>query len=218
MKKVLAIILAIALLCIIAVGTTLSYFKDEAYNANTMTVGKVGISQTINGSATVSSSYALFPVTAEPDSTTGLVPVANNGVNLDVVVTVDSDSEDAYVRTIFAFELKANGASPIGTDVKLVGTGITMTNITFTKNGVQYIVGICDYGKVSKDATLSSLKQVYLDKTVGNEFSPAVNGAYDILVLSQAVQAQGFNSTDAAMTAAYGALTAENLATWFANR
>ena len=216
MKKILVFILAVALLCTIAVGTTLTYFTDTDFDANTMTVGTVGINQTINGNETGIVSAPMFPVTAEPD-TNGLVPVENNGVNLDVVVTVDSDSEDAYVRTIFAFELKADGTSPIGTDVKLVGTGITMTNITFTKNGVQYIVGVCDYGKVSKNATLSSLKQVYLAKTVGNEFSTAIGGSYEILVLSQAVQAQGFTGTDAAMTAAYGALTAENVTTWFAN-
>ena len=216
MKKLLAIILAIALLCIIAVGTTLTYFTDTDYDTNTMTVGKVGINQTINGNETGVVSAPMFPVTAEPDAN-GLVPVANNGVNLDVVVTVDNDSKDAYVRTLFAFELKANGTSPIGTDVMLVGSGITMTDVTFTKDGVQYIVGVCDYSDalVSAGATLSSLKQVYLASTVGNEFSTAVGGVYDILVRSQAVQAQGFTSADAALTAAFGEVNAANVATWF---
>lgn len=214
MKKILVFILAVAVLCSIAVGTTLTYFTDTDYDTNTMTVGTVGINQTINGNETGIVSAPMFPVTAEPDAN-GLVPVENNGVNLNVVVTVDNDSKNAYVRTIFAFELKKDGTSPIGTDVILVQSGITMTNVTFTKNGVQYVVGVCNYGEVSANATLSSLKQVYLHKNVGNEFSAAVDGGYDILVLSQAVQAQGFTSADAALTAAFGEVNATNVANWF---
>ena len=45
MKKILAIALVIALLSIMAIGTTLSYFKDSAFDQNTMTVGTVTIKQ-----------------------------------------------------------------------------------------------------------------------------------------------------------------------------
>lgn len=220
MKKILVFILAVAVLCSIAVGTTLTYFTDTDYDTNTMTVGKVGINQTINGQETGIASYALFPVTAEPDAITGLVPVENNGVNMDVIVSVDSDSQNAYVRTIFAFEMKKVGntwVSPIGTDVILVQSGITMTGVTFVKDDIPYIVGVCDYAGALQNAgaTLPSLKQVYLASTVGNEFSTAVDGQYNILVLSQAVQTQGFTSADAALTAAFGEVNATNVANWF---
>ena len=219
MKKVLAIILAIALLCIIAVGTTLSYFKDEAYDINTMSVGNVKIEQyekDRSGNAIDNDGLKLYPVTS--GLVDGLIPVANNGV--DKVVTVkNTGSENAYVRTIFAFELKNDGKSPIDNEVMLVQSGITMTNVTFTKDGVQYIIGVCNYGLLKAgETTVPSLKQVYLASTVGNEFYDAVGNSYNILVLSQAVQTQGFADAATALNTAFGEVTTANVTGWFANR
>ena len=82
MKKTLAFILAVALLCIMAVGTTLTYFTDTDFDKNTMTVGKVEIIQNETdrtGAALDADSLKLYPVTGAP-AADGLVPVANNGV------------------------------------------------------------------------------------------------------------------------------------------
>ena len=214
MKKTLAIISAIALLCVMAVGTTLSYFTDEDGDVNTMTVGKVGITQKINGQENGAVSAQMFPVTKNDDGT------LNNVVNIAVTVTMDTSSQNAYVRTVFAFEMKKVGdewVNPIGTDVILVQDGVTIENdVTFVKNGVQYVVGVYSYGELEAgDTTTPSLKQVYLDSEVGNEFSDAVDGKYDILVLSQAVQKQGFADAETALNTAFGEVNGTNAADWF---
>ena len=233
MKKTLAILLAMALLCIMAVGTTLTYFTDEDSDVNTMTVGKVGITQNETdrtGVAINSGALKLYPVTALPNQQTGLVAVENNGVDKFVSVMLDDNSADDYVRTIFAFEKKADGTRPINNEVKLVGGElINMTGVTITVDGVHYTLGVCTY-----DAPLTStnktsdysLKQVYLDSQVNNEFSDAIGGSYEILVLSQAVQTQGFTGTaeksaaQVALDTAFCAITPENageIAGWFNN-
>lgn len=232
MKKTLAILLAMALLCMMAVGTTLTYFTDTDSDENTMAVGNVGITQNETdrkGTALDTDSLKLYPVTADPD-TDGLVPIANNGVDKFVNVTLAADSGDAYVRTIFAFELKADGTSPVGTELKLITDSvITMTDVEFEKGGVNYVVGVCTYDApltmTNKDSAYS-LKQVYLGKDVDNKFFAAVGNSYEILVLSQAVQTQGFagaegkTAAQVALDTAFGEITAANadeIAGWFNN-
>lgn len=232
MKKTLAIILAVALLCIMAVGTTLSYFTDTEADKNVMTVGKVDIIQTEtdrDGNPLASDSLKLFPVTSDPDAS-GLVPVANNGVDKFVNVTLAEGSEDAYVRTVFAFEMrKINGGwqSPITNTKPNQGVLHLVTesngSIDFSKNLIiyvdasgkyslsadgakaAYIIGFWNYGLIEKGTTKSftSLKQVYLGSRVGNGFYEQVGNSYEILVVSQAVQAQGFANAEAAFAAAF---------------
>ena len=76
------------------------------------------------------------------------------------------------------------------------------------------------------ETTASSLKQIYLDRSVGNEFSDAIGHSYEILVLSQAVQTQGFAAADGktaaqvALDTAFGEITVANtakIAGWFNN-
>ena len=72
-----------------------------------------------------------------------------------------------------------------------------------------------------KDAiSAPSLMQIYLAKTVGNEFRDTVgaDGVYEVHVLSQAVQYAGFETAGAetALNDAFGAATAAQAAEWFA--
>jgi predicted ribosomally synthesized peptide with SipW-like signal peptide len=242
MKKTLTIILVIALLCVLSVGTTLTYFTDTDGNLNTMTVGEVDINQTINGNEAGVTETKLFPVTATPDAN-GLVPVANNGVNLEVVVTVDSSSEDAYVRTIFAFEMMKVGTAWVnplavvedevteihyvtasGVTIAFPGVVIYKDSTGYTTDATNataaYVIGVATASnKLTGTATFASLTQVYLDSDVGNEFSTAVGGSYEILVLSQAVQVQGFEGEGMgaayALNAAFGEVNTKNATDWF---
>ena len=105
-KKILAIVLCVAMLAITIVGGTMAYFTDEHAQENTFTAGKVGISLdeavveldedpesasfgdlVAAGSerTTDAQSYHLFP---------GMT------VTKDPTITVDEDSEDAYVAAI----------------------------------------------------------------------------------------------------------------------
>ena len=246
MKKTLAIIMAVALLCIMAVGTTLSYFTDTEADKNVMTVGKVDIIQTETdraGNPLASNSLKLFPVTSDPDAS-GLVPVANNGVDKFVNVKLAEGSEDAYVRTVFAFEMrKINGKwqSPITNTLPNQGILHLVTegnrSIDFPKDLIiyvdasgkyslnaegakaAYIIGFWYYGNdglIEKGNTdpFTSLKQVYLGSRVGNGFYEQVGNSYEILVVSQAVQAQGFANAEAAFAAAF---PNDGMVDWFAN-
>ena len=237
MKKVLAVVLVIALLCILAVSSTLSYFTDTDGNLNTMTVGKVDINQTINGKETGVASTKMFPVVVAPDNT------MNNVVDINVTATMIEGSEDAYVRTIFAFEMmKVEGkwVNPLAvvenevTEIHYVtasGVTIAFPSVVIYKNSTgyttdatnataAYVIGVATASdKLSGTATFNSLTQVYLDSKVGNEFSTAVGGSYEILVISQAVQVQGFDNNGMgaayALNTAFGGLTATNAAKWF---
>lgn len=247
MKKILALILAMCLLCMMAVGTTLTYFTDEDGDVNTMVVGKVEIEQIeqkhdengalVNSAANadgITSLGRLYPYTGGA-AVDGWFSTANNAV--DKIVTVkNTGSEAAYVRTIFAFEMMAikdandqitgwnnpfdNADGKV--EIRLNGA-VTMTDVTFKKGNVQYVVGYCTYeDALAKNATTApSLKQFYLDSSVGNAFADAIGGSYEILVISQAVQTQGFTAegsktvAQTALDKAFGEINAANAAKWF---
>lgn len=79
-----------------------------------------------------------------------------------------------------------------------------------------YVVGVYTYTNalLAGQTTNPSLLQFYLDKTVNNEFYEQVGNQYDILVLSQAVQTQGFANAATAFDAAFP-LNATTAAEWF---
>lgn len=248
MKKTLTIILVIALLCVLSVGTTLTYFTDTDFDKNVMTVGEVQITQLINGSESGNASAALFPVVVKPDNT------MNNVVPMNVTVSLNTGSKDAYVRTIFAFEMMKVGTAWVNplavvenevTEIHYVtASGVTIESSKVNNNNViiykhtennktvyntvsdsaeaAYVIGVATASnKLTGTDTFASLTQVYLDSKVGNEFSTAVGGSYEILVLSQAVQAQGFTGEGMgaayALNTAFGEVNATNATTWFKN-
>ena len=58
------------------------------------------------------------------------------------------------------------------------------------------------------------MKQVYLDKTATNEVCEAYGETFEILALSQAVQAAGFPDAKTALDTAFGEVTAANALEW----
>ena len=98
-----------------------------------------------------------------------------------------------------------------------------------TIDGVRYVVGVAYYNnskatdsegeKISAleagATTDPSLQYVWLKSSAGNEFYDFVGAEYDILVLSQAVQTEGFADAESAFDAAFGKMTADNLTNWF---
>lgn len=69
------------------------------------------------------------------------------------------------------------------------------------------------------DTTYPSLCQVYLKHYANNDDMVAIdgnkNGTLDILVLSQAIQADGWDDANTALEAGFGAATTTNVKTWF---
>lgn len=239
MKKTLAVILALAVLCIMAVGGTMSYLTYTDYDVNTMTVGNVLIRQDIKDRAGVTvTEKPLLPVTAVAETVTigtanyELVPEEKNGVDKIVTVT-NIGTHDAYIRTLVAFEAveDSNGdfIDPIEagmvTAVWADNSYIRLENVSnepiiFTVDGVKYVLYYYTYSnEYGKDTeTAPSLVQIYAASSVDNTFYDAVNKTYEVLVLSQAVQAAGFTDADEAFDAAfpfYDESSNLNVVDWF---
>jgi hypothetical protein len=83
-------------------------------------------------------------------------------------------------------------------------------------DGHNYVLYVATHQNAVKpgETTIPSLLQVYMDKSCDNAEVTKIdgneNGTYDILVFTQAVQAAGFDSAEAALTEAFGAITATN--------
>ena len=240
MKKVLAIALAMAMLSIMAVSGTLSYFTSTDGQANIMAVGNVQIEQLEmrrNGNSYEAfAPTKLYPYTGNGTPVDGWLKTEENAV--DKIVTIkNTGSEDAFIRTLFAFEAvmdsQGNPTDPVGTTILVnyntntaVGEwkklDVNPIEITKTVNGVEvttsyYVYSFTYTNALAANASYASdpsLKQIALNGAAGNNFS---GGSYDILVLSQAVQAQGFGDNVAAAFTAAFPITAEKLVEWFAS-
>lgn len=152
-----------------------------------------------------------------------------NNVQDKFVLVENTGKSDAYVRTLIALEYGSNTKDIVGLSTGDFWTwnGIGVVAI----NGNNYYVyeaiykganGRHDGGVLpAGEYTYNSLGQIYLANKATNEDCEALdgndNGTYDILVLSQAVQVQGFNDAQTALNTAFGNVTAENVQTWFAD-
>ena len=263
MKKKIVAMCATCAIAALAVGGTLAYFTDTDSAKNTFTVGDVSIVQyeTNENGAEFVDGQELFPYTGEGSLETNdygnVMDPAQNWISK--IVTVKNDgSEDAYVRTLIAFQNLEDGtiaADPaIGDlawrtqhglwyDLKQYTASVYFPKnadgsyITYTNGDKTYIVGeylykmTVDGGKYDSllkagETTHPSLKSVALEYYVDNEEAAKYAG-YEILVVSQAVQTEGFADAngngivaDDALNTAFGDLaTADQakLAEWFAN-
>lgn len=153
---------------------------------------------------------------------------------VDKFVTVENKGKtDAYVRTIVAIEVGSATDDLIGTSYH--GTW-TKTDIgTVAIDGINYSVTEYVYagGQLSDgtwrhkggvlpagDTSYPNLSQVYIGSEANNADMTALdgngNGTLDILVVSQAVQADGFDTAEAALEAAFPkGVDNANVAGWF---
>ncbi len=144
-----------------------------------------------------------------------------------MVFVKNTGKSDAYVRTVFAFEAGCLEAADL--DDVIIHTNADGNHwdlwgkfadkaIPVTIDGVEYYMvsatyvgpsngtGVLEAGKVS----YPSLAQVYLDPAATNEICESFGETYDILVVSQAVQTEGFDNADDALNAAFGELSDTN--------
>lgn len=169
------------------------------------------------------------------DNATGSQKVLDGIKNVQdkFVLVENTGKSDAYVRTIFAFEI-GSVAPEEWSDIIMTNTDVAhyswswlgAVNIdgnnyylaeavyTGSSSGTRHANGVLPAG----DYTYNSLAQLYMTSAADNEDVEAVdgnnNGTYDVLVLSQAVQTNGFDNAVDALNEAFGT-TAENAATWF---
>ena len=145
----------------------------------------------------------------------------NNEIDKMVFVKNKGDY-DAYVRSIIAFEangytldqfkelfhLNLNGTDWtwewVKTPVAIPGEDGTTTN---------YVVAVATYNKILEPGKLTeiSLSQIALDSIADNEDIAGFGDTYQVLVKTQAIQAQGFTDPDTALNEGFGEITAENI-------
>ena len=239
-KKILSLVLVVALAATAVIGGTLAYFTDTDGATNVMTTGNVKIiqnEQERDGDKLVDfeDDHKLAPYTADPyagypESVTmngESYPMFDQEKNaVDKIVTVTNNgTEDCYVRTLFAWEMipvKDNAGnivdweSPfdhglvISTQNSASGDGMPSwtydeddefgldvnkgDRVTFDMGGVRYMVSHYYYNDMlaANETSHPSLKQMYLEPTVDNEWYAKVGEEYKVLALSQATQVQGF--------------------------
>lgn len=249
LNRTLVMCLTIALAAALAIGGSMAYLTSSDGDINTMTIGNVEIDQIeqqrgANDTLVDFVDGKMIPAYYEDVVTDGKITIG--GVEYDIIdgsmegekdkiVTVsNTGSEAAYVRTLFAFEntdnlfdqlgcIWANGKEPLFPTTTDENTGV-QSFVTFTApDGAEFIVAVYVYDAAVAAGTTSapSLLQVYWEKeTTGDQLAKAGEG-YDILVLSQAVQAQMGNLNSAeALNTAFGVVSPANselVYQWFAD-
>lgn len=238
-KKIIAVVLSATLVVTAAIAGTLAYQSSSAGALNTMTLGQVEIKQIeqerVNDTdkqdelTAFTQKKPLLPAVYPGDSIAWapqdewVVPgdqawkvVADNENVIDKFVTVSNTGDhDAYVRTVIAYE----GSVINGKDIHIVANTDNVDpqiSVEYVENvmidGVRYDLAVYTYPEVlaSGETTIPSLKQVYMDKSCDNSDVAAYGDTYDILVVSQAVQAKGFSNAKTALDDAFGEISATN--------
>ena len=146
----------------------------------------------------------------------------------DKFVTVENTGKtDAYIRTLVAIECGDGNANLVGSSfhftwtnnrigiIEIDGNKYYLTEYVY--NGAQLSDGSWRHGNgilPAGDTSYPNLSQVYLHSAATNEDCEALdgndNGTLDILVFSQAVQADGFADATTALDAAFGDITTAN--------
>lgn len=144
------------------------------------------------------------------------------------VVVKNTGKTDAYVRTLVAIEVGSTDGSLIGTSYhntwkkneigKVTIAGNNYNVFEYVYSGASDISRHVDGVLTAGDTAYPNLSQVYIKSIATNEDCENIdgndNGMLDILVLSQAVQADGFENAQTALDTAFG--TAAGKATdWF---
>ncbi len=163
-------------------------------------------------------------------------PGANGLWNDDLVSNVmdkfvfvkNTGKTDAYYRTVFAFECPEGmmfGQAPEQDDIErelMMNTNsysaFTWDDLGYTViGGTRYKLMVANYANVLKpnETSRPSLLQVLLTHKATNEDMELLGDTYEILVLSQAVQAAGFADAKTALNTGFGVVNADSAAEWF---
>ena len=142
---------------------------------------------------------------------------------MDKMVFVENTGKsDAYFRTILAFECPVGmtiGEAANGAEIMINTNGsdlYTWAEVGFiTVDNVRYFVWEATYQKAlaAGNQAHPSLLQAVLTHHATNEDMELLGGTYEIIALSQAVQAAGFSDAKTALDTAFGA-SADKAAEW----
>lgn len=161
---------------------------------------------------------------SQVDSYGGMSVFAGKNAQDKFVTVENTGKTDAYVRTLVAIECGTGDAALIGTSYhsnwtkNVIGTiavgGVNYYLIEYVykgaSDGSRHVNGVLPAG----DTSYPNLSQIYIKSAATNEDMVALdgngNGTLDVLVFSQAVQADGFDNADAALDAAFGNIDTDN--------
>lgn len=224
-KKLIAIFLCVALAAVAVVGASLAYFTDTDKADNVFTTGKVDISIKEN----FEQNSKLLPATGSAQAGT-----LENGVDKEVAVTVNTGSEDTFVRVHIAIpSILDDGASTFDAennvlhfnyDENSIGEGKWDWSETAgtpyegdwnyyetTIDGIKYNVYVVTYGTALKAGETTSeyaMHQVYLDSEVTSsdieKIKTTLGENWEIKVIAEGCQSAGFSDAYAALNAAFG--------------
>lgn len=234
-KKIISLCLVVCLLAT-AIGGTLAYFTDTEAVKNVMTMGNVDIEQieqerspdgvlqpyTQNQTLLPMGGYDWEEVNVNGDSISVLADA------LDKIVTVKNNGNSAaYVRTIVALEAgksedeaKSMWYKNLAVSDNSDGTQVIgEDNNLFVQIGDSWFaIVVYTYGDAIAAGTESvpSLTGVGLYPDTTQKDVANLEGDYEVLVVSQAVQASGMgDDAGAALDKAFGDVDATNVAEWF---
>ena len=143
---------------------------------------------------------------------------------LDKMVFVkNKGSYDAYVRTVFAFE--AGNYTTLDEFQNMMHLNLNEDNFEWTwvetpveipnaeGSTTKYFVAVATYKDILKPGALTeiSLSQIALDKTATNADVEAFGDTYQILVKSQGIQADGFDTAMLALDEGFGVINSASI-------
>lgn len=243
-KKIMLMAGAYVLVAALAVTGTIAYLTSQDEDVNVMTLGNIKIEQIeqqwnddLSALEDFEQAKPLYPYVGalnldKTDINDGAYRRYTMNNVVDKYVSVKNTGlSDAYIRTVFAFEMgdneqqynnvKTSLNAIADQDYAYADTWQWTEDFTAAIDGKNYNIKVAVHKAEVKpnETTIPSLLQVYLDKTATNETIESIdgnkNGTYDILVLSQAVQTKGFDNAVDALNEAFGQATQENVEAWF---
>ena len=145
---------------------------------------------------------------------------------MDKIVIVENTGDSAaYYRTLIAIECPEGmtvGEAGAGAEIMLnvnLNTRFEWKDVGYiTVGGTRYHLTYANYipKLAPKEISRPSLLQAVLTHHATNEDMVLLGDTLDILVLSQAVQTEGFDTADQALDRAFGDVTVANAEAWFA--
>ena len=227
MKKIITLLLVVVLTASAAIGLTLAYLTDTDEDVNVMTLGNVYIEQNeqerdeTGNLVDFVDNKPFFPAVYPDDFPfhTPTVELPGTGCQMwdstllenahDKIVTVtNTGKSDAYVRTWFAFE---NGETEVYYNTNKVDWTWSRVMQDIPVAGSSYDMYVATYNKPLRpgETTPPSLLQFALNRYANNAEVNSFGDTYEILAFSQAVQTQGFDDPEQALTAAFGQVITE---------
>lgn len=196
-KKIVSLALVASLLALVIVGGTLAYFTDTENATNTFVIGNVDI--------TLTESSWTAPEAAVPGFTYAKNPVITN-----------TGTNDAYVRLKVTFDnygdFVAAGVTDLRTMLQGVNTevwtaiaepAVSGDTVTYTYTYNTILVGSADPAA----ATAALFTGVQIPGTFDNADMQTLRPSFNINVVAEAIQAEGFANVTTAF-AAYDAQAA----------